>query len=196
MAHKEPVVRRDDGIRSALLGIGVMALGLTIGLSERPLIIGNMPDIVTGESATATRPDAARIIDEYGVHVLKLRHPPLLLGLAAVVVRDGSDPKKHETRPLHFGYSLIETDLLGMPFWVRRDLGEVLFYDEAQEFVAVEANDYNLKSMGMTPGTPITEQGFAWWTHLWGWLFVAAAGGYGLFELGATRRRRTAEGMI
>lgn len=196
MAIKDPIVRRDDGIRSGVLGVGVLVLVVTIGLSERPLVIGNMPDIIAGESATATRPDAVRIIDEYGVHVLKLRHRPLLYGGAPVAALTEPDPEPNAAQPLRFGYSLIETDILGMPFWVRRDMGPVLFYEQPRDFVAVEANAYNLKSMGVTPKVPVAQQGFAWWGHLWGWLFVASAAGYGLFELGATRRRREAEGMI
>lgn len=196
MAIANSAVERDNAIRNGLIGAGILAFALTIGLSERPLLIGNMPYVIPGAKAVATRNDAAKIIDDYGVHILKLRHPPMLFhglvnAIAPIITR-----QQNGVPALKFGSSIVETDVLGMPFWVRSDGGTVLFYETPGEYVTVEANAYNLKSMGVTPVIPVEQQRFPWWTHLWGWLPVAAAGAYGLFELGAIRRKREADGMI
>lgn len=189
---KDPVVRRDEAIRSGLIGTLVVLLVATIGLSERPLIIGNQPYVMAGIAATPTRPDAQAIMDRFGIHTLKLRRRPLLL----LNRPPPPPPAPAGLPPLRFGYAIVETDVLALPFWFRRDDGNVLFYETPRDYVSVEANAYNLHSMGVTPAVPVERQGFAWWSHLWGWLFVAAAAGIGLFELGAVRRRREAEGMI
>lgn len=196
MAVKHPVVRRDEKIRSALIGVYVIVLIATIGLSERPIPIGNSPWVMPGTPIPkgSGRVGIATMLDDYGVHIPKFAHVPLLVqraGLTPVAAAPNA-----ADAALAFGYSIVETDILGLPFWFRTDEGHVIYYETPGDYVTVEASDYNLKATGILATTPLASQRFAWWEHLWGWLFVVAAGGTALFELGALRRRREAEGLI
>ena len=193
---KHPVVVRDELIRAILVGAFLVAVFITLLLSNRPLIIGNMPNIVAGTSIPqpAARADASAVLDDYAVHVPKLRHAALVLqrfGLARDVPVDEAAP-----HPLAFGYSIVETDILGMPFWVRTDQGYVIYDETPYEFRAVPVLPVNIKALGISVADTTPGWQLPWWSHLWGWLFVAAVGGLGLFQLGAIRRRRQVEDMI
>lgn len=194
---KHPVIVRDETIRAILVGLYLTAIFLVLFTSNRPLIIGNLPNVVAGTRIPLdkARSDATRILDDEAIHVMKMRHAPLILqrlGLARdEVVVDETAP-----RPLAFGYSILENDVLGMPFWFRADNGYVIYDETPDEFRVVPVSPENLKALGITqPDTMPTWQ-MPWWQHLWGWLFVLAAIGLGLFQLGAIRRRRVVEGII
>ena len=194
--EKHPVIVRDETIRAVLVGLFLTALFMVLLFSNRPLVIGNMPNVVAGMKIPAAnaRADASEILDGYAVHVLKLRHPALLwqrLGFARDVAVVQTAP-----RPLAFGYSIIETDILGMPFWFRADDGYIVYDETPNEFRTLPVLPQNLKALGITTSDALPTWQMPWWSHLWGWLFILAAVGLGLFQLGAIRRRRIVEGMI
>lgn len=193
---KHPVVVRDETIRAILVGLYLTAIFAVLLTSHRPLIIGNLPNVVAGTRIPIdkARSDATQILDDYAIHVLKLRHAPVILqrfGLARDVVMDETAP-----RPLAFGYSILETDILGMPFWFRADNGYVVYDETPNEFRELPVLPQNLKALGISVQDTMPTWQMPWWAHLWGWLFVLAAVGLGFFQLSAIRRRRVVEGMI
>lgn len=194
--EKHPVIVRDELIRAILVGLFLTAIFIVLMFSNRPLVIGNMPNVIAGMPipAAKARPDASEILDGYAVHVIKLRHPALILQRLGLV-----KPFTHDetvVRPIAYGYSIIETDILGMPFWFRPDDGYVLYDETPNEFRTLKVLPQNLEALAITAPDTLPLWRMPWWSHLWGWLFVLAAGGLGLFELGAVRRRRVVEGII
>lgn len=194
--EKHPVVVRDETIRAVLVGLYLLALFAVLLFSNRPLLIGNMPNVVAGMAIPpgSARADASAVLDGYAVHVPKLRHAALALarlGLVREVPFDETAP-----RPLSFGYSIIETDILGMPFWFRSDDGYIVYDETPDEFRTLQVMPQNLRALRITATDTLPWWQMPWWAHLWGWAFVLAGGALGLFELGAVRRRREAEGLI
>ncbi|GAA0329072.1 hypothetical protein GCM10009087_44120 [Sphingomonas oligophenolica] len=198
LAGKHPTIRRDEAIRAVLL----IVIGLTFGtiflLSDRPLIIGDRSAVVRGPAVTASAASTGFVhaVDEYGVHIPKVRHVPLVTPSAF-----GGPPRDlpatpDEVRTLRYGYSINELDILGMPFIPRRQYGVLLYYETPGEFVGVPAVDYNLRMAGIPVAAPLGAWDFPLWRYIWGWLFLIALLGIGFFELGALRRRREALGII
>ncbi|MDO7842530.1 hypothetical protein [Sphingomonas immobilis] len=195
MALKDPVVARDDTIRSAILGVIVLAAIGVWMFSERPLFIGARSWVMQGVEVRpgGVSPHYARMVDEYGVHLPKSRHTPVSLLRARVRL-----PEAVEAIPtdMHFGYSIIETSVLGAPYWARKDDGYVIYYETPTEFVYAPVTDDYLARVKIPAPKPVSSMSLPWWEYLWGWLFPLALAGWGWFELGAARRRREAEGII
>ena len=193
MAIKDdPVIKRDATIRAVLLGILILGIATTIVLSRRPSVIGTRSGVLPGERIAERDlpPDYARMLDGYGVHILKLgrqRTIPM-----SVPITDLTDEKP----PLRYGYSFYEKDLAGMPFIVRKQHGHVIYYENGGEFVVAPVTDDYLRRVGIKRTKPLDDGDFPLWPQMWGWLFVLAIGGYGLFELGAAGRRRAVTGIM
>ena len=193
---KHPVVVRDETIRAILVGLFLTAIFVVLFLSNRPLVIGTMPNVVTGMPIPPAnaRPDASALLDGYALHVPKMRHSALILQRLGLT----HDGPVDETAPrqLSFGYSIVETDILGMPFWFRAYDGYVVYDETPYEFRTLPVLPENLNALRITAADTLPGWRMPWWSHLWGWLFVLAGGGLGLFQLGAIRRRRGVEGII
>ncbi|MES2057244.1 MAG: hypothetical protein V4564_15020 [Pseudomonadota bacterium] len=190
--QEDETLKRDGTIRAILLGILILAIATTIVLSKRPVFIGLQSGVVPG-APIADRdlpPDYARAMDGYGVHILKLgRQRKIPMG---VPISDLTDEKPR----LKFGYSFYERDVLAMPFLVRKQHGHVIYYENDAEFVVVPVTDDYLRQVRIKTAKPLDDGDFPLWPHAWGWLFVIAIGGIGLFELGAQRRRREISGIM
>ena len=195
-SKKHPVIKRDETIRSVLLGMLVLGVVAVLLLSDRPLIIGDRAWVMPGDEIPAGKGPANfnRSLDTFGVHIIKARHRPSFAPKTALPAEREQSYELPTT--LRFGYSIIETDILGMPFVPRKDFGHVIYMETPTEFIAAPITDDYLKQMKFPADKPLGLLGFPWWNHLWGWLFVIAAIGIGWFELGALRRRREALGMI
>lgn len=193
MALKDPVVARDDTIRSVVLGVIVLAAIGVWMFSERALVIGARSWVMEGAPLSSTPPNYTRILDEYGVHLPKSQHTPVSMLRARVHL-----PEAVEVAPnvMHFGYSIVETSVFGAPYWARKDDGYVIYYETPYEFVYAPVTDDYLRQVKIPGPKPLSSQWFPWWAHFWGWVFPIALAGWGWFELGAMRRRREAEGLI
>jgi hypothetical protein len=198
LAGKHPTIRRDEAIRVVLLVVIGLIFGTIFLLSDRALIIGDRSAVIRGPAVAASALSAGfvRAVDEYGVHIPKVGHIPIVTPSAFGGPPSGLPTTTDEVRTLRYGYSVNELDILGMPFIPRKEYGVLLYYETPGEFVGVPAVAYNLRQAGI-PGTPPSGAwDFPLWRHMWGWLFVVALLGIGFFELGALRRRRDALGLI
>ena len=193
-AAKHPVIVRDMRIRAALLVALVVALTVVGFLTHRAGIIGDRSWVIAGDPLPegVGPPNFRDSIDGFGLHIMKIGHPSMLDQQLRLMKRAPAAPGPS---PLRFGYSILETDILGMPFVPRSEYGHVIYYETPEEFVIAPATDDYLKQIRI-PSKPLSAWNFAWWRHLWGWLFVIALLGIAWFELGALRRKREALGLI
>lgn len=198
MEKKHPTIKRDETIRSVLIGVFVLATASVILLSERPLIMGVRSWVVPGAPLThGTGPaDFADTVDDFGVHVPKVRHRPLFAVATPAPTAEQVSAEYQQRSALGFGYSIREFDLLGMPFVPYREYGRVIYYESPREFAAVSATDDYLKQINVPAAASDNLWAFPFWRHMWGWLFALGLVGIGLFELGAARRRREALGLL
>ncbi|MGH6614253.1 hypothetical protein [Sphingomonas sp.] len=190
--NDDPVIRRDAMIRGVLLGILILAIATTMVLSKRSRFIGDQSWVLPGAPiAYRDLPrDYVRVLDDYGIHILKLgRQRTIPAGAPFPVLGD-------EKPPLRFGYSFYEKTVAAMPFIVRKQHGHVIYYENGAEFVVMPLNDEYLQRIGVKTAKPLDDGDFPLWPHMWGWLFVVAIAGVGLFELGAARRRREVTGIM
>ena len=198
LVGKHPTIRRDEKIRVVLLIVIWLVFGTIFLLSDRALIIGNRSAVIRGQTVTASAVSAGFVhsVDEYGVHIPKVGHVPIVTPSAFGGPARYLPTTPDEVRTLRYVYSINELDVLGMPFIPRKEYGVLLYYETPQEFVGVPAVDYNLRMAGVSGSAPGSAWDFALWRYMWGWLFVVALLGIGFFELGALRRRRDALGLI
>lgn len=203
--RKHPTIKRDETIRSVLIGVFVLFTACVIALSDRALIIGSRSWVLPGAALPQNvgPPKFAEAIDEYGVHIPKLHHRPLFAVAARTPDADPREPtpglengESTQPRPLRFGYSIRELDILGMPFLPSKEYGHVLYYETPYDFAAALATEDYLKQVRIPLAKPLSAWDFPWWQHMWGWLWLISLIGIGLFELGALRRRREALGLI
>jgi len=201
--RKHPTIKRDETIRSVLIGVFALATVSVIALSDRPLIIGSRSWVLPGNPMpSGVGPaDFASVIDEYGVHIPKLHHRPLFAVAARVPDADPAEPVRiaaDSVRPsaLRFGYSVRELDILGMPFVPHKEYGHLIYYETPYEFVGAQATDDYLKQVKIPTAKPLNDWDYPYWQHMWGWVWLVGLIGIGLFELGALRRRREALGLI
>ncbi|MDF0489702.1 hypothetical protein PX554_16330 [Sphingomonas sp. H39-1-10] len=187
MAHADPIVARDQHIRSAILGVIVLYAAIVLMVTDRPVVIGSRALVLPGASipVSAAPKGYVEALDQYGVHLPKQGHAPALAERAPLTVER-----------LRFGYSIVETSILGAPYWYRKDDGYVVYYETLREYVYAPVTDDYMRKVGLPGPKPLSRQSFAWWEHVWGWVFPLALAGWGLFEIGAARRRREAEGLI
>ena len=195
---KHPTIKRDETVRVVLLIVIGLVFGTVFLLSDRALIIGNRSAVIRGQAVTASAVSAGFVhsLDEYGVHIPKVGHVPIVTPSAFAGPARDLPATPDAVRTLRYGYSVNELDILGMPFIPRKEYGVLLYYETPQEFVGVPAVDYNLRMAGVSGTAPQSAWDFALWRYMWGWLFVVALLGLGFFELGALRRRRDALGLI
>jgi hypothetical protein len=193
MPLDDPIVARDGKIRSAILGVIVLYAVAMLLFTNRAVLIGSRPWIMPGESIPLSQAPAGYLdaLDQYGVHSPKLSHGPLYPQRAPRVERRPLAPDR-----LHFGYSIIETSILGAPYWYSKDDGNVVYYETLREFVYAPVNEDYMRQIKLPGPMPLSRQSFAWWRHVWGWIFPLGLAGWGWFELGAMRRKRAAEGLI
>lgn len=193
----DPIVARDAKIRSAMIGVIVLYAATLLLFTPRAVLIGSRPWIMPGASIPLSRAPAGYLdaLDQYGVHSPKLSHSPLYLW------RMPKFGPRIERRPLapdrlHFGYAIIETSILGAPYWYSKDDGYVVYYETLREFVYAPVTEDYMRQVKLPGPMPLSRQRFPWWRHVWGWIFPLALAGWGWFELGAMRRKRAAEGFI
>jgi hypothetical protein len=198
MEDSDPIIARDGILRSVILSVIVLYAAIVLLFSDRPLLIGSKPWIMPGASIKLARAPRGYLeaLDQYGVHSPKLRHPPLYMLRAPVLRPPSPNPIPVEIDTLHFGYSIVETSILGAPYWLGKDDGYVVYYEMPDEFVYAPVTDDYLRQVKLPGPKPLSSQSFAWWAHVWGWVFPLALGGWGWFEIGAMRRRREALGLI
>ena len=190
---KHPVIKRDETIRSVLIGVVVIAAVFAIFLSDKPLGLTNRPwvDPVAAIPARADLPELKRFIQNWAYFVPKANHTPLF------AVLDRRPPRAEgEPRPM-LGYSIREVAAAGLPMLSYKELGYVLYVEREGNFQMVPLDEAGLDLLTSKTGTHL-EAGylFPFWNHFWGLLFLVALGGIGLFELGALRRRREALDLI
>jgi hypothetical protein len=190
---KHPVIKRDETIRSVLIGVVVVAAVFAILLSDKPLGLTNRPwvDPIAEIPARADLPEVKRFIQNWAYFVPKANHTPLF----AVLDRR---PRKAEGEPKPMlGYSIREVTAAGLPMLSYKELGYVLYLEREGNFQMVPLDESGLNLLASKTGTHLeTGYFFPFWNHFWGLLFLVALGGIGLFELGALRRRREALDLI
>jgi len=181
------VVMRDRYRRVAIAGVILLYAVAVLVFTDRDVPFGRRAMILPGASIPSSRAPAgyAAALDQYGVHLPK--H-----GVRAIVQ---SAPLAPPDR-LHFGYSIIETSIFGAPYGFGKDDGYVVYYETLREFVYAPVNEDYMRKVGLPGPMPLSSQSFAWWRHVWGWVFPLALTGWGWFELGAARRKRAVEGLI
>jgi len=193
----DPIVARDGKIRSAILGAIVLYAVAMLVFTDRAVLIGSRPLVMPGESIPLSAAPAGYLdaLDQHGVHSPKLSHSPLYLwrmpALAPRVERRPLAPDR-----LHFGFSVVETSILGAPYWFSKDDGYVVYYETLREYVYAPVTEDYMRQVKLPGPVPLSRQSFLWWQHVWGWVFPLALAGWGWFELGAMRRKRDAEGII
>lgn len=195
-SEETPAVRRDNAIRSGLLGVLVLAFVANLLTTTRPLILGERPVFVSGpELARAGQPGAfGTAIDAYGTHVMKLEHRPLAILLWHLIVPAEQEPEP-AAQAVRYGYSGFESVFLGLPLWLSADMGPAIGFDGVREYSAVplEYVDFHRIGVAEPSGSGLT---LAKLGHLWGWLVIVALAGYGWFELKAAEHRREAAGIL
>src|SRR3982750_3650756 len=77
---KHPTIKRDETIRVVLLIVIGLVFGTIFLLSDRALIIGDRSAVVRGQTVTASAASAGFVhaVDEYGVHIPKIGHIPIV----------------------------------------------------------------------------------------------------------------------
>jgi hypothetical protein len=190
---KHPVIKRDETIRSILIGVVVLAAAFAILLSDRPLGLTNRPWVapVAAIPARADLPEMRRFIQNWAYFVPKANHTPLF------AVLDRRPPKAEgEPQPM-LGYSIREVTAAGLPMLSYKELGYVLYLERDGNFQMVPMDEAGLNLLATKTGGHLeTGYVFPFWEHFWGLLFLVALGAIGLFELGALRRKRDALGLI
>lgn len=183
---------RDGKIRGAILGMILAYAVAVLSFTDRARLIGSRARILPGVSIpTASAPQGyAEALDRYGVHLPKRADSSM-----ATSRRADAAPLAPPER-LHFGYSIVETAVLGAPYWYSTDDGHVIYYETLREFVYAPVSEAYMRKVHLPGPMPLSGQAFAWWRQLWGWVFPLALAGWGWFESGAARRKRAAEGVI
>lgn len=123
--------------------------------------------------------DMISAIDDYGVHIERVPSKAelyLAMKLAQYGVRKQIASHDNMSAP-RLGYSVRETTFLGMPFWYAADYGHVLYFSSDWGVVAAPLTDIGFTALNKANGRDLRATSMIpWWSHLWGWLFVAGLG--------------------
>jgi hypothetical protein len=162
---------------------GVLAIVLlgALLLSDRYWVAASRPTV--DELAVVKVPpelgDMIAGIDAYGVHIervpskvaqyVAIKRAQYGMGVDVPSYANMSAPK--------FGYSVRETTFLGMPFWYAAEYGHVLYFSSDWGVVAAPLNEQGFAALDKANGRDMRATSMIpWWSHLWGWLFVAGLG--------------------
>ncbi|MFA5964403.1 MAG: hypothetical protein WC804_10335 [Sphingomonas sp.] len=190
--EQDPVVKRDAVLRAIILAVLMMAAGLTIKLSRKPIMMTDRSWVayVAPLPAKADARVLANWIDNAGTVSWKYEHKPGI-ELPALTPATPADA------PLMVGYSLREKDAFGMPFAGLTDEGWVIYRDRGSYFETIALTPEGWAGVEKRAGVPFPIHGVPpLWRYFWGWLFFVALAGYGWFEAVAARHRREAAGVI
>ena len=191
-ANNDPVVKRDETLRAVILAVMVVALGLTMVLSRKPILMSDRAWIsyVAPLPAKADARMLASWIDNDGTVAWKYQH-------RAGVELPALTPAAVKDAPLMVGYSLREKDAFGMPFAGLPDEGWVIYRDRGDYFETIALTQEGWDGIEKRAGEPFPIHGWPpLWKYYWGWLLFVALGLYGWFEAVAARHRREAAGVI
>lgn len=190
--HNDPVVKRDETLRAVILAVMVVATGLTMVLSRKPIMMTDRSWVsyVAPLPAKADKRVLASWIDNDGTVSWKYEHKP-------GVELPALTPATPENAPLMVGYSLREKDAFGMPFAGLPDEGWVIYRDRGNYFETIALTQEGWDGIEKRAGEPFPIHGIPpIWKYYWGWWFFIALAGIGWFELTAARHRREAAGVI
>lgn len=172
---------RKEWAFSLVAGALLLALAGALLLSDRYWVAASRPTV--DELATVKVPreldDTISAIDAYGVHIqrvpskvaqyISIKRAQYGLSEEAPSYANMSAPK--------LGYSVRETTFLGMPFWYTVEYGHVLYFSSDWGVVAAPLNDIGFAALDKANGRDMRATSMIpWWSHLWGWLFVAGLG--------------------
>jgi len=190
-----PRVRRLAVIRNVAFGLVVIWFWAALLLSEKPLVIGRTPLVMQGQEMPARilPPDYLDSLDQYGLHQIKLGHPPLIGGGRRTFEAVGETAPRGT--PTRLGYSIVETDIIGMPFWYTRNIGPVIYYETKDEFVCAPVTDDYFRQLKI-PAPRLDSLHWPWWNHIWGWLYVLALAATGWLAWRVNEGKREALGII
>jgi hypothetical protein len=190
--NNDPVVKRDETLRAVILAVLVVATGLTMVLSRKPILMSDRAWIayVAPLPAKADARVLASWVDNQGTVSWKYEHK-------AGVELPALTPATPKDAPLMVGYSLREKDAFGMPFAGLPDEGWVIYRDRGDYFETIALTQEGWDGIEKRAGEPFPIHGWPpLWKYYWGWLFFVALGGVAWFEAVAARHRREAAGVI
>ncbi len=190
--QNDPVVKRDETLRAIILAVMVVATGLTIILSRKPILMTDRQWVayVAPLPAKADARVLASWIDSAGTIAEKFERKPgvELPALTPASVKDA---------PLMVGYSIREKAAFGMSFAASEDEGYVIYRDRGDYFETIALTPEGWAGVEKRAGVQFPIHGIPpLWKYYWGWLFFLALAGYGWFEAVAARHRREAAGVI
>jgi len=190
--NNDPVVKRDETLRAVILAVMVVATGLTMVLSRKPILMSDRAWIAY-VAPLPPKADArllASWVDNQGTSSWKYEH-------RAGVELPALTPATSKDAPLMVGYSLREKAAFGMSFAGLPDEGWVIYRDRGDYFETIALTQEGWEGIEKRAGEPFPIHGTPpLWRYYWGWLFFVALAGYGWFEAVATRHRREAAGVI
>ena len=160
----------------ALLVFAAFAMILSQAVARRPVLYGAFNNVAPAGTAPASVAP-----DDWSLTVHRSDWSPMVAGLLGHTRAD---------RPARLGWTVREWSLLSMPLagWRQSDLA--VFTED----------DYGYRMAGLTPDQHAALDHmagwFPWWRFVWGWLPLAAFGGFVLAELRWQDRRRALSGVM
>ncbi|MBX3562430.1 MAG: hypothetical protein KF780_11540 [Sphingomonas sp.] len=98
------------------------------------------------------------------------------IGSGAIAYLPGEErPAMRAPQPLKIGWAYSEFSLLKLPFWASGEIGLVTYLETPtwRHFAIISPGQRPLLDE-LIGSEIVAENGFRWYRHVWGWLFVAA----------------------
>ncbi len=192
---------RKEWAFSLVAGVLAILLLYALILSDRYWVAASRPtvDALAEVKVPPELGDMISAIDDYGVHIERVPSKVeqyIAIKRAQYGVAQGAASHANMSAP-RLGYSVRETTFLGMPFWYTAEYGHVLYFNSDWGVVAAPLNDLGFAALDKANGRDMRATSMIpWWSHLWGWLFVAGLGLAIWLWHRRTVRWRTENGLI
>jgi hypothetical protein len=181
--------------------VAILSIVLVYALlfTERGWILHDRPVIAhMGSMKAPTDFDLTEALDDYGVHLVRVPSNYERFMRTYKAVRGVNEPFDwgKATDPA-VGKSIREMGFFGMPFGWFNDLGDVVYVRNDREFVYAQLNRLGTAAVTKANGRDIFRGNFfPFWTHAWGWLWVAGVGLAVWLWFRAAAKRREELGLI
>ncbi|MCH7860947.1 MAG: hypothetical protein IH998_04480 [Proteobacteria bacterium] len=173
-------LRKDPALK-LLCAVLLLVLAGALLLSDRYWVAANRP-VVDDLAEVKVPPELGEMIsaiDAYGVHIQRVpsKAEQYVAIKRASYGLEAPAPSYANMSAPRFVYSVREATFLGMPFWYNVEYGHVLFFRSDWGVVAAPLNEVGHAALDKANGRDLrATSGVPWWSHVWGWLFVAGVG--------------------
>ena len=98
--------------------------------------------------------------------------------------------------PIKVGFAIREVSILRLPLWAFDENGLVTYFEARNGYQIALMNEEQIRLLERITGRTYSDERFALWRHIWGWLFALGLIGWYLLYRRADAKWREETGII